>query len=68
LLAPGKRSFNHQFDAIFVLERSINHSSPAERLAARRSDIALLGNELIDWIKREGAKLSRHSELAKAMD
>jgi transposase len=57
-----------KFDAIFALERSIHGSSPAERLAARRRDIAPLVNDLIDWMKRERGKLSRHNEVAKAMD
>ena len=57
-----------KFDAIFALERSINGSSPEARVAARRKDIAPLVNDLIDWMKRERAKLSRHNEVAKAMD
>jgi transposase len=57
-----------KFDAIFALERSINGCSPEERLAARRRDIAPLVNDLIEWMKRERGKLSRHNEVAKAMD
>ena len=57
-----------KFDAIFALERSINGLSPEQRLAARHRDIAPLVNELIEWMKRERAKLSRHNEVAKAMD
>jgi len=56
------------FDAIFALERSINGLSPEQRVAARRKDIAPLVNDLIEWMKRERAKLSRHNEVAKAMD
>ena len=37
-------------------------------MAARRQDIATPVNELIEWMKRERAKLSRHNEVAKAMD
>jgi len=55
-------------DAIFMLERSINGSSPAERVSARRRDIAPLVGDLIDWMKWERAKFSRHNEVAKAMD
>jgi len=54
--------------AIFAQERSINGSSPEARVAARRKDIAPLVNELIEWMKRERAKLSRHNEVAKAFD
>ena len=57
-----------KFDAIFALERSINGSSSEERLVARRKDIAPLVNDLIDWMTRERGKLSRHNEVAKAMD
>jgi hypothetical protein len=57
-----------KFDAIFALERSINGLSPEARVAARRKDIAPLVNELIEWMKRERAKLSRHNEVAKAFD
>ena len=51
-----------------MLERSINGSSPEARVAARRKDIAPLVCDLIEWMKRERAKLSRHNEVAKAMD
>jgi transposase len=57
-----------RMDAIFKLERSINGLSSAERLAARRTDIAPLVDVLIAWMKQERAKLSRHNEVAKAMD
>src|SRR5262245_6132023 len=57
-----------KMDAIFVLERSINGSSPEARVAARRKDIAPLVDDLIDWMRRERTKLSRHNEVAKAMD
>jgi len=57
-----------KFDAIFALERSINGASSEARLAARRRDIAPLVNDLIEWMKRERGRLSRHNEVAKAMD
>ena len=34
----------------------------------RGKEIAPLVNELIEWMKRERAKLSRHNEVAKAMN
>jgi transposase len=55
-----------KFDAIFALERSINGCSPEARVAARRKEIAPRVNELIEWMKRERAKLSPHNEVAKA--
>ncbi|SEE20678.1 Transposase [Rhizobiales bacterium GAS191] len=57
-----------KMDAIFMMERSINGSSPDARVAVRRRDIAPLVDDLIDWMKRERAKLSRHNDVAKAMD
>jgi transposase len=57
-----------KFDAIFTLERALNGSSAEQRLIARRKDIAPLVDDLIAWIKRERGKLSRHNEVAKAMD
>jgi transposase len=57
-----------KIDAIFVLEHSINGSPPQERLTARRSDIAPLVNGLVDWMRQQRAKLSRHNDVAKAMD
>jgi transposase len=57
-----------KFDAIFMLERSINGPSPDARVAARRRDIAPLVDDVIDCMKRERAKLSRHNDVAKAMD
>src|SRR5215831_10565035 len=57
-----------KMDAIFMLERSINGLSPEQRVAVRRRDIAPPVNDLIEWMKRERGKLSRHNEVAKAMD
>lgn len=57
-----------KIDAIFMLERSINGLTPRERLTARRSDIAPLVNDFISWMRQERAKLSRHNDVAKAMD
>jgi len=37
-------------------------------VAVRHRDIAPLVHDLIEWMKRERAKLSRHNEVAKAMD
>lgn len=57
-----------KFDAVFMAERSINGLSPAERLAVRRQDIAPLVGDLVVWMKQERARLSRHNDVAKAMD
>ena len=68
MISPIAFEAVQKIDAIFMLERSINGLSPEERVAARRRDIAPLVNDLIEWMKRERAKLSRHNEVAKAMD
>jgi transposase len=57
-----------RIDAIFVAERSINGQPPDDRLAVRRKEIAPLVHDLLDWMERERAKLSRHNDVAKAMD
>jgi hypothetical protein len=36
-------------------------------VAARRQDVAALIHDLIDWMKQQRGKLSRHNELAKAI-
>jgi transposase len=57
-----------KIDAIFAAERSINGLSSDGRLAVRRKEIAPLVHNLIDWMTRERAKLSRHNAVATAMD
>ena len=67
-ISPMALEAVQKIDAIFMAERSINGLLPAERLAVRREDIAPLVRELIDWMTRERARLSRHNEVAKAFD
>jgi|GEM_PF-886949 len=67
-LSPMAMAAVQKIDAIFVAERAINGRSAEARLAARREDIAPLVNDLIDWMTKERAKLSRHNEFAKGMD
>jgi hypothetical protein len=57
-----------KIDAIFAIERSINGSNPEERVAVRREAIAPLVDGLIGWMRVERGKLSRHDDLARAMD
>ena len=68
MISPIAFEAVQKIDAVFMLEREINGLSPAERLAARHRDIAPLVNDFIAWLKRERAKLSRHNDVAKAMD
>jgi transposase len=57
-----------KMDAIFAAERAINGLPTTARLAVRQKEIAPLVNELFDWMTAQRAKLSRHNEVAKAMD
>lgn len=68
IISPLAFAAVQKFDAVFEAERAINGLSPAMRLAVRSEDIAPLVNELIEWMKRERAKLSHHNDVAKAMD
>ena len=67
-ISPMALEAVQKIDAIFMAERAINGLSPDERLAARRKDVAPLVDELLDWMTRERARLSRHNEVAKALD
>jgi transposase len=68
VISPIAFAAVQKFDAVFAAERSINGLSPAERLAARRIDVALLVDDLLVWMRAERAKLSRHNDVAKAFD
>jgi transposase len=57
-----------RIDAIFAAERLINGQSSDDRLAVRRKAIAPLVHDLLDWMAQERAKLSRHNDVARAMD
>jgi transposase len=55
-------------DAIFAIEREINGLAAAQRLAARQKRITPLVDELKAWMLTERARLSRHADIAKAID
>ena len=57
-----------QIDAIFAHERAINGRTAADRLAHRRAHAAALVGAFEVWMKHERPKLSRHAEVARAMD
>ena len=57
-----------RIDAIFAHEREINGRSAADRLAYRREYSAPLIGDFAAWMRSERPKLSRHAEVAKAMD
>jgi hypothetical protein len=55
-------------DALFDIEREINGRSIEQRLAVRRERVAPLVADLEAWMRAQRAKLSRHSDVGKAMD
>ena len=57
-----------RIDALFDIERGINGLSAEQRLAVRREQSAPLLAALEAWMREERRRLSRHSELAGAMD
>jgi hypothetical protein len=68
VIAPLAFAAVQRIDAIFDLEREINGRPVDERLAVRRAQVAPLVSALETWMRAERAKLSRHSEVAKAMN
>ena len=68
VIAPMAFEAVKRVDAIFDVEREINGRPPLERLAERALRVAPLVVDLEIWMRTERAKLSRHSEVAKAMD
>jgi len=72
--APGKLGAPLAFEAvrrinaIFAIEREINGLPAEQRLAVRTTRIAPLVGELESWMRNERARLSRHADVAKAMD
>jgi hypothetical protein len=67
-IAPLAFEAVKRIDAIFDIERTINGCLAAQRLAVRRAQVAPLVNDLKGWMLAERAKLSRHSDVAKAMN
>ncbi len=57
-----------RIDALFEIERSINGLPADRRLAVRRERAAPLVAALEAWMREERRKLSRHSDVAVAMD
>jgi transposase len=57
-----------KIDTLFDIERDINGKTAAERLARRQEFSAKLVLEFEIWMRHERAKLSRHNDVAKAMD
>jgi transposase len=66
--APLAAEAVRRIDAIFAHEREINGRPAATRRAWRQEHVAPLVGGLEGWMRAERPKLSRHVEVAKAMD
>jgi transposase len=68
VVAPLALEAVKRIDAIFDIEREINGRLAEERLVVRRTRVTPLVSGLETWMRAERARLSRHAEVAKAMD
>ena len=68
IVSPIALEAVRRFDVIFEWERSINGLPPAQRLAVREKEIAPIVEAFEVWMRAKRARLSRHAEVAKAMD
>ena len=66
--APLALEAVRRIDAIFDVERALNGVAEDQRLALRKEHAAPLVAELEAWMRSERARLSRHNDVAKAMD
>jgi transposase len=66
--APLALEAVRRIDAIFDVEREINGLPAEQRLAVRTEQVAPLAADLETWMRAARARLSRHAEVAKAMD
>ncbi len=68
IVAPLALEAVRRFDAIFAAERSLNGLLPDLRQDERRRSVAPLVEDLERWMRAARCKMSRHSDVAKAMD
>jgi transposase len=66
--APLAAEAVQRIDAIFAIERAVIGLPAEQRLALRQRDVAPLVEDLEVWMRAARSKLSRHAEVAKAMD
>ncbi len=66
--APLALEAVRRIDALFDVERTLNGLPEARRLALRQEHAAPLVGELEAWLRCERGRLSRHNDVAKAMD
>jgi transposase len=68
LIYPIALEAVQRIDALFDIERAVNGSSAAERLALHQAQSAPLLAELHGWLTEQLGKLSRNHALAKAIN
>jgi transposase len=68
VIAPLAFEAVKRIDAGFDIEREINGRSIVERVAVRRERVTPPVAEFSTWMRKERARLSRHGEIAQAMD
>jgi len=68
VVAPLALEAVKRIDAIFAIEREVNGIAAAQRLTIRQERSVPLVRDLEGWMRTERARLSRHADVAKAMD
>jgi hypothetical protein len=68
VISPLAMEAVRRIDALFDIEREINGLSAEERLAVRQKLSTPLVADLEVWMRTERARLSRHADVAEAMD
>lgn len=68
VISPIALEAVQRIDALFAIERSINGLPAEQRLIVRRERSAPLVAALEAWMQEERRKLSRHADVAGAMD
>ena len=66
--APVAIEAVRRIDAIFDIERSINGLPAEQRRAVRQAQAASLVDDLQGWMRDVRSKMSRHADVAKAID
>ena len=66
--SPLAQEAVRRIDLIFDAERALNGLAADKRLELRRTHVAPLVTDLENWMRAERARVSRHNDVAKAMD
>jgi transposase len=66
--APIAAEAVERIDVLFAIEREINGMTPQERIRARQERSRPLIVDLQAWLREQRARVSKHSDTAKAID